>query len=240
VPPPRCALVAAPTKVTSCRQCDKESRKDTAAVKSWGLVMNYLRLILLLAMFAFATPAFAQICCPSGCVNDYNPPRCVYTGTTRTCPSVACFGNTGNTSGGGGNFPAVTISPPPCTVGYPTQEARDIATNTCVAHLAATATFWGCTFEDDAGRAEDRRTGLSCAARQAALAQQCRARCAAFARSVVTCKGLNEVWPQSFGDIGGERYGYARIDLCGPRLRTSVGNLIRPPASGGVQTQRSP
>jgi hypothetical protein len=200
--------------------------------------MNYLRLILLLAMSAFATPVFAQVCCPQGCSQDAN--RCVFNGTNRTCNSIACPPPPpSNTSGGGSG--ERRVSPPwvPCTAGYPTQEARDIATNTCVAHLAATATFWGCTFEDDAGRAEDQRTGLSCAARQAALAQQCRARCAAFARSVVTCKGLNEVWPQSFGDIGGDRYGYARIDLCGARLRTSVRNLIRPPASGGVQTQRS-
>jgi hypothetical protein len=200
--------------------------------------MTYLRLILLLAMFPFAAPVFAQICCPQGCVQDAN--RCVLIGNpTRTCASIACPPNTSPIPGGGGNFPGVTTSPPPCTAGYPTQEARDIATNTCVAYLTTNAQFWGCMFEDDAGRAEDRRTGLSCAARQAALAQQCRARCAFFARSMVTCRSVNDVWPQAFGDIGGDRYGHARIELCGPRLRTSVGNLIRPPASGGVRTQRS-
>jgi hypothetical protein len=55
-----------------------------------------------------------------------------------------------------------------------------------------------------------------------------------------TCASVNDIWPIAFGDIGGDRYGHARVEQCGPRLRTSVGNLIRPPAAGGVQTQRSP
>jgi hypothetical protein len=199
--------------------------------------MKYLRLILLVVMFAFTTPVFAQVCCPGGCSPDAN--RCVFNGTTRTCNSIPCSPPPPPPPGGGGSGD-IRVTPPwvPCTIAFATQSERDIATNACIAQLTATAQFWGCTFEDDAGRAEDQRTGLSCQARQAALAQQCRARCALFARSMVTCRGLNDVWPQAFGDIGGDRYGSARIDLCGPPLRTSVGNLIRPPASGGVQTHR--
>jgi hypothetical protein len=201
--------------------------------------MRYLPLALFVSMVGFSTPAFSQICCPSGCVNDYNPPRCVFAGTTRTCASIACPGTSSGSTGGGGTGQTY-VTPPwvPCTRAFETQSARDIATNACIAQLTATAQFWGCMFEDDAGRAEDQRTGLTCQARQAALANQCRARCAAWASSLVTCRSPTEDWQRVFGNIGGTSYGYARIDLCGPRLRTSVGNLIRPRPSN-LQTQRS-
>jgi hypothetical protein len=81
----------------------------------------------------------------------------------------------------------------------------------------------GCFFEDDAGRAEDKRTGLSCSDRQSALAKQCLKRCADYASDTnhLVCAGSypNTVWRVSFGDISGD--GYARVDLCGPRLRSS-------------------
>jgi hypothetical protein len=200
--------------------------------------MLYLWLGLLVSMFGFSTPTFAQqICCPRGCSQDAN--RCVFNGTTRTCASIACPGTSQGTPGGvGPGQPGVTFPGVPCTSTYETQSARDMATNQCVAALTANAQLWGCLFEDDAGRAEDQRTGLTCAARQAALAMQCRARCAAYITSVVTCRGSTENWQQAFGDIGGISYGHARIDRCGPPLRTSLRNLIRTPPSN-PQTQRS-
>ena len=189
--------------------------------------MLYLWLGLLVSMFGFSTPTFAQpqFCCPRGCSADAN--RCVFNGTTRTCASIACPGGTGE------SFPGVS-----CTSVYQTQSERDAGTNLCVARLTANYQFWICTFEGDAGRAEDQRTGLSCAARQAALAMQCRARCAAYVTSVITCRSSTEDWQQAFGDIGGISYGFARIDRCGPPLRTSLRNLIRTPPSN-LQTQRS-
>jgi hypothetical protein len=89
----------------------------------------------------------------------------------------------------------------------------------CVSELSGNAQFFGCfLFEDSAGRAEDARTGLSCPARQAALAKQCRARCSDFAAKFPTCRDPNIVWQESFGDIGGLAFGSARVELCGPRL----------------------
>jgi hypothetical protein len=38
-----------------------------------GEVMRYLWLMMLVSIFGLSTPAFAQMCCPAGCVNDYNP-----------------------------------------------------------------------------------------------------------------------------------------------------------------------
>jgi hypothetical protein len=79
--------------------------------------------------------------------------------------------------------------------------------------LRARAQFFTCAFEDDAGRAEDLRTGLTCHDRQAALANECRARCANFAMWEGSCRTTEQTWQEFFGDIGGDRYGYARIDL---------------------------
>ena len=203
--------------------------------------MRYLWLGLLVSMSGFSTPAFSQICCPAGCVNDYNPPRCVTTGPNpRICNSVPCSSSPGSSGGGGGGQTYVVpqIPPPYCPPAYPTPASREAATNECVAALSGNAMFWGCLFEDDAGRAEDQRTGLSCADRQRALANQCRARCERYAASLYFCNDRNDVWQRVFGDIGGSVYGSARVDLCGPRLRTSIGNLIRTRPSD-FQTQRS-
>jgi hypothetical protein len=52
----------------------------------------------------------------------------------------------------------------------PTQATVNAATNKCVNDLTGNAQFWGCLFEDDAGRGEDRRTGLTCPEREVALA----------------------------------------------------------------------
>jgi hypothetical protein len=194
----------------------------TLALTSKGEIMRYLRLVILLSIFGFGFNAttFAQICCPAGCVQDAS--RCVTIGPNpRSCNTVQC--RPGNPPGGGtgGGAPAVIFPRPTCFLLNRTPAARDARTNQCVADLRGRAQLWGCLFEDDAGRAEDLRTGLSCPDRQAALANQCRARCAKFAMWEGSCRSTDQVWQEFFGDIGGDRYGSARIDLCGPRLRSN-------------------
>jgi hypothetical protein len=196
--------------------------------------MRYLKLIILFLAYAVTTPAFAQVCCPSGCSQDSN--RCVYNGTQNTCPRAACSGSSGGSSGGSGSgqtYVSPVQLPPQCISMNPTQATVTAATNKCVNDLTGNAMFWGCAFEDDAGRAEDRRTGLSCAERQAALANQCRNRCAAFANysTHTFCVGSdpNYVWHLFFGDIQGDFVGSARVDLCGPRLRSGPASRLRSP-----------
>src|SRR5258705_12944141 len=69
--------------------------------------------------------------------------------------------------------------------------------------LTRSAQFLDCFFEDDAGRGEDKRTGLSCPDRQAALAEQCLKRCAKCSSDAthLVCTGSypNTVWHVSFG-----------------------------------------
>jgi hypothetical protein len=152
--------------------------------------MRYLGLIVLVSIFGLNTPVFAQTCCPAGGSLAGRGDACWFNGTTRYCgPATNC--------------PPSTTRPPPPPTGHPTSavpilpvtpacgdpyyltpEARAAATNQCIADLAGTATVWRCAFfEDDAGRAEDVRTGLSCPARQRALANQCWRLCARFARA---------------------------------------------------------
>jgi hypothetical protein len=123
--------------------------------------------------------------------------------------------------------------PPQCTLMNPTKAEVDDATNQCVNTLTVNAQFWGCLFEDDAGRTEDKRTGLSCPERQASLGKQCLKRCADYAsvRTHWRCAGTdpNSVWHMSFGDISGDTVGSARVDHCGPRLRASVSSRLRQP-----------
>jgi hypothetical protein len=118
----------------------------------------------------------------------------------------------------------------------PTKAQIDAATNECVKQLTDTAQVWVCLFEDDAGRAEDKRTGLSCHDRQAALAEQCGKRCANYASDTthLVCTGSypNTVWHISFGDVSGDTGGSAHVDRCGPPLRASastVGAAVHPP-----------
>lgn len=193
--------------------------------------MQYLRLVILVSILGFGlnTTVFAQICCPAGCVQDSN--RCVTTGPNpRTCNSVPCSGSSSGSSGGGSGRGGGVIFPrplpPACVSLNQTRATRDAATDRCVNALSANAQLWGCLFEDDAGRLEDQRTGLSCPARQAALANQCRARCATFAANENSCTFQNDLWQSVFGDIGGFSFGSARVDLCGPRLRSSFLNRV--------------
>ena len=112
-----------------------------------------------------------------------------------------------------------------CPSWFPTEASRNAATNKCVKDLIENAIFLGCLLEDDTGRAEDKRTALSCPARQAALANQCRDRCIQFVSASFTCRNPNETWHDTFGDIGGNTVGSARVDLCGPPLRNGLINI---------------
>jgi hypothetical protein len=199
--------------------------------------MRYRELVVLVFAYGLITPAFAEICCPNGCSQDAN--RCVYNGTQNTCPQSpqsTCGGSSGGSSGGANppGTPQVTspnIGGRDCVWLNPTKASLDAATNKCVSDLSKSAQVFGCFFEDDAGRAEDERTGLSCPARQAALANQCRSRCVSFASYSTNCKDANDVWHDYFGDISGDIVGSARVDLCGPKLRASLFSrtmLLRP------------
>ena len=199
--------------------------------------MRYLKLIILFLACAVTSPAFADVCCPSGCVPTYayNSTACVYTGTQNFCGyGSTCGGGSGRSSGGSGSgqtYVSPVQLPPQCISMNPTQATVNAATNKCVSDLTGNAQFWGCAFEDDAGKAEDRRTGLTCPEREAALAKQCLKRCAAYASysTHTFCVGSdpNYVWQLFFGDIQGQFVGSARVDLCGPRLRSGVATRLR-------------
>lgn len=114
-----------------------------------------------------------------------------------------------------------------CFDAQPTQATINEVTNWCISSLVANAQLIGCLLEDDAGKAEDKRTGLTCAQRQAALARQCNARCANFAqqitRTVCTNEGFHDqAWVVAFGDLDGKVFGSARVAGCGPRLKTAI------------------
>jgi hypothetical protein len=117
-----------------------------------------------------------------------------------------------------------TPQPPGCVYLNKNTTAVWRAIRRCVKALSASAQRFGCSLEDATGRAEDQRTGLSCPARQAALASQCEARCWTFAVHQNNCESEDVLWQGVFGDIGGFSYGSARVDLCGPRLRSSFLN----------------
>jgi hypothetical protein len=202
--------------------------------------MRYIGLVILVSLFGFGlNTAALAVCCPGGCVdNGYG--GCWRTGTNNYCSPISCGGSSGGSSGGGsggGQTYAVPQIPPPyCPKTYSTPAQVTTAIDQCVAALGGNAMFWGCLFEDDAGRAEDQRTGLSCADRQKALANQCRARCARYVEPLTSCYNTTEHWQRIFGDIGGSTYGSARVDLCGPRLKTSIGYLLRQPSN--IRKQR--
>jgi hypothetical protein len=218
--------------------------------KTGGTGMRYLNLVILVLANALISPAFAQTCCPAGCAQEAN--RCVTTGPLWTrCTPIACAEGSrpsGGSSGRTGAYRASVLArplrtartyvaprqiPPQCELLNPTKAQVDEATDQCVNALTGSAQWRGCFFEDDAGRAEDKRTGLSCPDRQAALAKQCLKRCADYASdtSHLGCAGSypNTVWHISFGDISGDTGDSARVDLCGPRLRASVSSRLRQP-----------
>jgi hypothetical protein len=105
------------------------------------------------------------------------------------------------------------------------QAALDAETAACVNSLSANAQIVGCFFEDETGKREDLRTGMTCPDRQAALAKQCRAKCAQFSEVYhrQLCDPLavkDEFWKATFGDIGGTTYGSAKVQACGPPLKS--------------------
>jgi hypothetical protein len=186
--------------------------------------MRYLRLVVLVLAYGLITPAFAQNnCCPNGCVQNA-PNSCVTSGPTQN----SC-GTTFACPGGSPSSPVPPTVPSgvsgpnnqgrDCVWLNPTKASRDAATDKCVIDLSKSAQVFGCFFEDDAGKAEDERTGLSCPARQAALASQCRSRCFSFASYSTNCRNPNDVWHDYFGDISGDAVSSARVERCGPPLR---------------------
>jgi hypothetical protein len=210
--------------------------------RSTGEGMRYLKLPILVLAYALISPAFSQTCCPEGCAPEGN--RCITTGPLWTrCIPIACAGDSRRPSGESAGparkhraavrtrplrtartYVAPPQIPPQCPLMNPTKAEIDEATNQCVNTLTGSARLRACFFEDDAGRAEDQRTGLSCPERQAALAKQCLKRCADYAANTthLGCAGSypNTVWHISFGDISAA--GTARVEFCGPRLKASV------------------
>ena len=205
--------------------------------------MRYLKLtILVLAYALIPSLAFTQTCCPAGCAPEAN--RCVTTGPLwARCIPIACAEGSRTPSAGSSGptrehrksavlprplrtartYVAPHQIPSDCPLTSPTQAQVDAATNECVNTLTRSAQL-DCFFEDDAGRGEDKRTGLSCPDRQAALAKQCLKRCANYASDAthLVCTGSypNTVWHVSFGDISDDTGDYARVDRCGPPLRS--------------------
>jgi hypothetical protein len=159
--------------------------------------MRYLKLPILILVYALTSPAFAgpqnNNCPPSpppgGCKWTPTPP----TGD-QTCPSW-----------------------------FPTPASQIAGVDKCVQDLTANAMFLGCFFEDDAGRAADKYTALTCPGRQAALAAQCRSRCERYVSASYICRNRDQTWHDYFGDIGGNTVGSARVDLCGPPLKAKIG-----------------
>jgi hypothetical protein len=149
--------------------------------------MRYLKLIILFLAYAMISPAFADVCCPSGCVPSYAlqfDRVCLhgYPEFLRLWLYLPReFWRLVRRLRLGTDLVSPRQVPTQCIPLNPTKAMVDAGTNKCVNDLTGNAQFWGCLFEDDAGRAEDQRTGLSCAERQAALAKRCLKRCAAYA-----------------------------------------------------------
>ncbi|MGY4287807.1 hypothetical protein ACVWXO_007027 [Bradyrhizobium sp. LM2.7] len=200
--------------------------------------MRHLKVPILVLAYAVISPASAQTCCPTGCAPDAN--RCVSSGPLWTrCIPIACAEDPRGPSHGSAvrkhrapvlarrparTYVAPAQIPPECPLVKPTKAQVGDATAQCVNVLTGNAQLRDCFFEDDAGRAEDKRTGLNCPDRQAALARQCLKRCVNYASDTthLVCAGSypNTVWRASFGDISGYALGSEHVDLCGPRLRT--------------------
>jgi hypothetical protein len=212
--------------------------------------VQYLKLPILGLLYALMmSAAYGETCCPAGCAQEGG--RCVATGPPWTkCTPIACAGESqrappGRSSGHTGvqrasvvarhppafarplraarNYVTPPQIPAQCPLLNPTKAQLAEATGQCVNALAETAQRRDCFFEDDAGRAEDKRTGMRCPDRQAALAKQCLKRCAHYAsdKTHLVCAGSypNTLWRISFGDIS-ESGNSARVDLCGPSLKS--------------------
>jgi len=190
---------------------------------------------LLLSILLLARPAGAQVCCPAGCVQDNN--ACVTTGPPPhlSCGTVACNSppaGSGTSGSGGGGVSVYNPSSGGCPDAD--QATQAAATNKCIADLTANAEFWGCLFEDAAGKAEDRKLNMTCAERKAAYAQECRSNCALYANMITNgCEGgwlegaerTNYLWKASFAGVGGTKYGAARVEGCGPPPKKKPGGI---------------
>jgi hypothetical protein len=216
--------------------------------------MRYLKLaILVLACALMSSPAVAQTCCPADCAPEAD--RCVTKGPLWTrCIPIACAEGSRTPSAWASGptaehrksavparplrttrtYVAPRQIPTHCPLINPTKAQVDEATNQCVNALTRSSQLRECVFEHTAGRAEDKRTVLSCPDRQAALARQCLKRCANYASDTthLVCTGSypNTVWHISFGDIPGDTGNSARVDLCGPPLRSIFAK--KPPPGG--------
>jgi hypothetical protein len=221
-------------------------RSNGTTDRNGRTAIRYLTLtVLVLAYALISSPGFAQTCCPAGCAPEAN--RCVTTGAVWTsCIPIACAegSRTRRSSAESSRSTheyqksavlarplrtARTYVPPHqipshCPLISPTKAQVDEATNECVNALTQSAQLRDCIFEDDAGRAEGQRTGLGCADRQRALAKQCLKRCANYASDTthLVCTGSypNTLWHISFGDISGDTGNSARVDRCGPPLKS--------------------
>jgi hypothetical protein len=207
--------------------------------------MPYFRLVILGLSYALMiAPGFTQTCCPTGCAAKDD--RCVTTGPVwGRCIPIACAESSQRPPGPSSastapkrppvqtrplhparSYVAPRQIPQQCPIINPTKAQIDEATNQCVNALTESAQLRSCFFEDEADRAEDKRTGLSCPNRQTALARQCLKRCAHYGSdtSHLVCAGSypSTLWRTSFGDISGDTAGSPRVDLCGPPLRASV------------------
>lgn len=223
-----------------------ESMRTIAPSRGWTTMragaarsLQVLALALALALACgVASEAAAQVCCPAGCVQ--NNDSCVTTGANpHACQTVTCTGGGSSgsgsgsgSSGGGTGFQPIPPQGQSCFDLHPTQAKINEVTSWCVSSLVVNAQLIGCLFEDDAGKAEDKRTGLTCAQRQAALARQCNTRCAQFAQRTThrfcSTEGFSdEQWFVVFGDLDGKVVGSARVAGCGPRLKTAISVLKR-------------
>jgi hypothetical protein len=194
--------------------------------------MNLVLLVAGASMLLATFDAAAELCCPAGCVQNGNG-GCVSTGAApHVCGKVTCSGGNVGSGGGGGGGGGTTPRgqgpvTPTCSATGATAAADASVAAKCVAALTANAQLLGCLLEDDAGKREDKRTGLTCAQREAALAKQCASRCETFAHLSVDnyCpyEGYTErMWQIAFGDLAGPAVGFARVDGCGPPLRSKL------------------
>ena len=186
-----------------------------------------MRRTIVSLVFAFlaaiwaSAPAFPQVCCPNGCVQN-GADGCWYIGTNNSCPRISCQSqpsrNPGSPSGTGttrgpvnpsGNYEGY------CGLPFPPQSVAKF-TKQCAKDLAVNAQR-SCLVESDADRAQDAITGLSCSARKAQLVKMptCSNLCATYAASRTFCDDRDSKWRQAFGAIGGFAYGKANVNLCG-------------------------
>ncbi|HTR59849.1 MAG TPA: hypothetical protein VMM27_16845 [Casimicrobiaceae bacterium] len=203
--------------------------------------MRYLQWFALFVAVAIGDVSMAQVCCPAGCVQSGS--GCVKSGPTPTaCGTVQCpaWGNS-SSGGGSGSGPTVQFPQPLPCVESTDAEAKamvDKYANKCEADLTATAEFYGCLVEDEAGKAQDKALNMTCGQRKAAYAAECAARCRTFAINYVNlckshAKGMDGFWQDAFGDLGGTKYPSARVEGCGPAPKAAGPTAPRPKDAGG-------